>query len=621
MSEDKIDALSITDDEGEDSEEDLRNFEKKGVLSKWTNYLHGWQDRYIVLKDGTLSYYKSENDLAFGCRGAVSLTRASVTPHQFDECRFDVAVNDSVWYLRAESEDERQVWIDVIDNHRQTESGYGSESNLRRHGSLISLTSGTSMSTASTSSFKRGRGLREKLMEMETFRDILCRQIETLQSYFDSCASAVAHGTVNDLTEDDIGDPDDLDHGDVHQQSGVSYPGHSAKDLASILQQHGAHSVDFKGESFTFKATTAGIIATLSHCIELMSQREDAWRKKLEKEVDRRKKYEDAYKTLLEQHNKQQQNASRLAGPDFEEGPHSVIKEDEFFDAIDASLDKLEKEEEDKRLVQTKARPPPKIHLSPENSYYEQINKIVNTHIHQLYEKTMEGKDVWECIAEDGELKVYKRELEVDGVVLDPLKAVHTVTDSIEEVLTRSDTVALRSTSTYEGITGHEVCRHFWDIKYRMDWEATLDSSNVVDWLSDDTFICHNIIKRVWPASQRDALFWTHIRHVQGETDEEPDLWIVVNYSTNLDSIPSNKYVRVTMNVAMVCQTIIEPPVEGEITRDNIKCKISYTAEVNPGGWAPASVLRAVYKREYPKFLKRFTSYVRDATKDKEILF
>lgn len=79
MSEDKIDALSITDDEGDDSEEEVRNIEKKGVLSKWTNYLHGWQDRYIVLKDGTLSYYKSQNDLAFGCRGAVSLTRASVT--------------------------------------------------------------------------------------------------------------------------------------------------------------------------------------------------------------------------------------------------------------------------------------------------------------------------------------------------------------------------------------------------------------------------------------------------------------------------------------------------------------------------------------------------------------
>lgn len=52
---------------------------------------------------------------------------------------------------------------------------------------------------------------------------------------------------------------------------------------ASILQQHGGHAVDFKGESFTFKATTAGIIATLSHCMELMSQREEAWKKRLEK--------------------------------------------------------------------------------------------------------------------------------------------------------------------------------------------------------------------------------------------------------------------------------------------------------------------------------------------------
>lgn len=42
---------------------------------------------------------------------------------------------------------------------------------------------------------------------------------------------------------------------------------------------------------------------------------------------------------------------------------------------------------------------------------------------------------------------------------------------------------------------------------------------------------------------------------------------------------------------------------------------------VNPGGWAPASVLRSVYKREYPKFLRRFTQYVMDKTADKPILF
>ena len=101
----------------------------------------------------------------------------------------------------------------------------------------------------------------------------------------------------------------------------------------------------------------------------------------------------------------------------------------------------------------------------------------------------------------------------------------------------------------------------------------------------------------------------------------------------------------------MICQTLVSPP-EGdkEISRDNILCKITYVANgaflhfetdgmrcwqckdilttrshlvcaVNPGGWAPASVLRAVAKREYPKFLKRFTSYVQEKTAGKPILF
>lgn len=45
----------------EDSDHDTNSNsvpELKGYLSKWTNYIHGWQPRFIVLKDGTLSYYK-----------------------------------------------------------------------------------------------------------------------------------------------------------------------------------------------------------------------------------------------------------------------------------------------------------------------------------------------------------------------------------------------------------------------------------------------------------------------------------------------------------------------------------------------------------------------------------
>lgn len=76
------------------------------------------------------------------------------------------------------------------------------------------------------------------------------------------------------------------------------------------------------------------------------------------------------------------------------------------------------------------------------------------------------------------------------------------------------------------------------------------------------------------------------------------------------------------MTVSMTCETYIDKPTNAkEITRDHLKCKIIYCSQINPGGWAPSSVLRALYKREYPKFLKRFTQYVIDAQENKSIMF
>lgn len=48
---------------------------KRGNLFKWTNYLSGWQCRYVVVERGTLSYYRNELDMEFGCRGVIHLGR------------------------------------------------------------------------------------------------------------------------------------------------------------------------------------------------------------------------------------------------------------------------------------------------------------------------------------------------------------------------------------------------------------------------------------------------------------------------------------------------------------------------------------------------------------------
>uniref|UniRef100_A0A8C6TGD1 Ceramide transfer protein n=1 Tax=Neogobius melanostomus TaxID=47308 RepID=A0A8C6TGD1_9GOBI len=577
-----------------------QHMELGGVLSKWTNYIHGWQDRWVVLKNNTLSYYKSEDEREYGCRGSLCLSKAVITPHEFDECRFDISVNDSVWYLRAEDPEHRLQWIESIELHK-AESGYGSETSLRRHGSMLSLTSAASaLSATSSSSFKKGHRLREKLAEMETFRDILCRQVDTLQKFFDNCADAVSK---DEFQRDRVEEDEDEDEFPATSRTDAecNHNNNGSKEkLFAPASPKGDNGIDFKGEAITFKATTAGILSTMSHCIELMVKREDSWQKRLDKELEKRRRLEDAYKSAVNELKKK----SHYGGPDYEEGPNSLINEDEFFDAVEAELDRQDKIEEQSQSEKVR-RITPVPAVDPYSSIGShrlsaKVEEMVQNHM--TYSLQDVGGDAnWQLVIEEGEMKVYRREVEENGIVLDPLKATHAV----------------------KGVTGHELCHYFWDTSVRMDWETTIENFNVVETLSDNAIIVYQTHKRVWPASQRDVLYLSAIRKILATNENDPDTWLVCNFSVDHDNaLPTNRCIRAKINVAMICQTLVSPP-EGdkEISRDNILCKITYVANVNPGGWAPASVLRAVAKREYPKFLKRFTSYVQEKTAGNPILF
>ena len=45
-----------------------------------------------------------------------------------------------------------------------------------------------------------------------------------------------------------------------------------------------------------------------------------------------------------------------------------------------------------------------------------------------------------------------------------------------------------------------------------------------------------------------------------------------------------------------------------------------FLSVVNPGGWAPASVVRQISKREYPKFLRKFAAFVQSVSQDKPLM-
>lgn len=107
----------------------------------------------------------------------------------------------------------------------------------------------------------------------------------------------------------------------------------------------------------------------------------------------------------------------------------------------------------------------------------------------------------------------------------------------------------------------------------------------ILEKISPDTIVFLQTHKRIWPASQRDALFWSHMRKVLDKQDKlANDEWIVCNHSIELDAYPSNtgKCVRIFLTVILYCQTYIDPAViaKGQKpTRDDITCKITYCSE------------------------------------------
>ncbi|XP_016096355.1 oxysterol-binding protein-related protein 10-like [Sinocyclocheilus grahami] len=86
----------------------------EGVLSKYTNLIQGWQNRYFVLDPdvGQLQYFVSEQGRSQKARGSLPLIGASVTasdeaPHMF----IVSSANGELFKLRAVDATEQQQWM------------------------------------------------------------------------------------------------------------------------------------------------------------------------------------------------------------------------------------------------------------------------------------------------------------------------------------------------------------------------------------------------------------------------------------------------------------------------------------------------------------------------------
>lgn len=82
--------------------------------------------------------------------------------------------------------------------------------------------------------------------------------------------------------------------------------------------------------------------------------------------------------------------------------------------------------------------------------------------------------------------------------------------------------------------------------------------------------------------------------------------WIVVNESVDHTQARSPRScVRATSSVALMAKTVLGAD-------GSCHTEIQYLASVNPGGWAPASVVRALSAKEYPKVLRKLSEACRE---------
>ncbi|CAL8254359.1 unnamed protein product [Lota lota] len=129
----------------------------EGILYKWTNYMTGWQPRWFVLENGTISYYDSEDDVGKGSKGSIKMSVCDIKVHPTDTTRLELIIpGEQHFYVRAVNAAERQMW-------------------------LVALGS----SKAGTLDSHKHKGpdcLKTKMSELRLYCDLLVQQVQTIQS-------------------------------------------------------------------------------------------------------------------------------------------------------------------------------------------------------------------------------------------------------------------------------------------------------------------------------------------------------------------------------------------------------------------------------------------------------
>lgn len=479
----------------------------KGTLFKWTNYVHGWQPRYFILKNGILMYHKSEQETSFGCRGAIAVKASTFALHEFDFCRFDVGVCDYVWYLRANSKEERDKWILALeeqarsfdlDDHNQVNNQALTNNSITTDNDNHIPTDLTQQQQQHQTPIPVQSSQNQQQSQKSSTMFVQQSQDQQHLQYSDNFCDAQEH------FEDPIADITDM-------PTLVDYQTNNTKPIVNLIDTD--DDLNRGGNSCLMNDVV--LKETNGHGESHVATQAN----------------QNSFKSIQNNNNSSNSNNSSSSN-------HNLITNIN-------NNNNMTNTNNTNGLIVAKSLPP----QPPNSPLWPKIDQLTRD---QLYYAQIglgpEGStDGWQLFAEEGQMRLYTRELEIDGLACDPLKAVHVV----------------------KGISGYEMCHRFFSSNTRFEWETTLESMKVIEKINEDTLIFHQVHKRIWPAAQRDAVFWSHIRQIDEPKPSNlsrddinpttrPDLklhnvWIVCNNSIDKPEIPVSFKKLIPINKLIIC--------------------------------------------------------------------
>ncbi|OCH89825.1 hypothetical protein OBBRIDRAFT_793900 [Obba rivulosa] len=280
--------------------------EMKGYLNKYTNVAKGYNTRWFVLQDGIFSYYRHQEDESVACRGSIAMKMAVLTVSPGHQgLRFEVHSSPTrghngvqKWYLKANHPVEASRWIQALQksiewSRKEAENGRGSAESeaysVRPSSSTMGHSSGHStrrkvdgFEVASTTSSAAG----DEPVESKHAKH---HSNEELQS---------------DADNDEVSVPEaaeQVPHGKGFELQGNALVAQMELAAQMLGQMPAPPEVPPRAAELTraVQDTVGGVNGMLREYVQMVREREEWWRMRLERERQRQQVWEESLQAVV----------------------------------------------------------------------------------------------------------------------------------------------------------------------------------------------------------------------------------------------------------------------------------------------------------------------------------